>query len=213
MHVIVVTKPNTDLDHIFLFVSDEQCALQMMVDANLMVNYSRIHNGQGTQNICACLDDVFLELLWLDGSAIVPECERITLAARGRGQGSPIGVSWRGACDLDCVEYAAPFLPAGVTIPVARASLDPNLPFVFRTPGGTKPIDRLDGLAGNRQSPQLTILGHCEILVPNPEQAARLLGAFDRITVREGPPSLNLTLLDSNGRIGREFTWTSTILN
>jgi Glyoxalase-like domain len=206
-------KLNTELDHIFLFVSDELRAGQMMEAAGLNVNYTRVHKGQGTRNMCACLDDMFIELLWLDGSTIAAESEEITLASRGRGQGSPIGVSWRGACDLECVEYAAPFLPGGVTIPVARASLDPNLPFVFRTPGGTRPIDRTDGLVGNRQFPQLTILGHCEIFVPNPEQVARLLGTFDRITVHEGSPSLNLTLLDSKGRMGREFTWASTISN
>jgi Glyoxalase-like domain len=202
-----------ELDHVFLFVSDEQCAREMMAAAKLRVNYSRTHKGQGTRNICACLDDMFLELLWLDGSAISAESDQITLAARGRGQGSPIGISWRGACDLDCIEYAAPFLPAGVTIPVAHASLDPNLPFVFRTPGGARPIDRIDELVGDRQSPELTILGHCEILVPKPELVAKLLANFDRITVREGPASLNLTIFDSNGRIGREFTWTSKISN
>jgi Glyoxalase-like domain len=208
-----MTKLNTELDHIFLFVFDEQRARQMMAAASLRVNYTRVHEGQGTRNICACLDDMFLELLWLDGSAIAAESEDITLAARGRGQGCPIGVSWRGACDLECVEYAAPFLPTGVSIPIARASLDPNLPFVFRSPGGIRPIDRTDDLVGNRQSPELTILGQCNIFVPNPEPVARLLGTFDRISVREGRPSLNLTLLDSNGRIGREFTWEPTASN
>jgi hypothetical protein len=208
-----MTQPNTELDHIFLFVSDEQTARQMMAAASLKVNYSRVHKGQGTRNICACLDDMFLELLWLDGSAIAAESEDITLAARGRGQGSPIGVSWRGTSDLECIEYVAPFLPAGVTIPVARASLDLSLPFVFRTPAGTKPIDRTDGLVGNRQSPDLSILGQCNIFVPNPEPVARLLGNFNRIRVHGGRPSLNLTLLDANGRVGRKFTWVSTVSN
>lgn len=203
-------KQIIELDHIFLFVPDELCAREMMALAGLRVNYARIHQGQGTRNICACLDDIFLELLWLDGSGIAKECDRITLAARGRGKGSPIGISWRGECELDCVEYAAPFLPEGITIPVARASLDPNLPFVFRSPGGRRPIDRIDGLVGNRQSPQLTVLGNCEILVPYPEPVSKFLQAFDRITVREGTPSLNFKLLDANGRIGREFKWKTT---
>ena len=206
-----MTKRNTELDHVFLFVRDEVVAREMMVTAGLRVNYARAHKGQGTRNLCACLDDMFLELLWLDGSNIATQCDQITLSARGRGDGSPIGISWRGECELDCVEYAAPFLPEGVTIPVARASLDPNLPFVFRTPGGTRPIDRKDELVGNRQSPQLTVVGHCEVFVPNPEPVAELLAAFDRATVREGNPGLKLTLLDANGRIGREFKWETTI--
>ncbi len=206
-----MTKSQLDLDHIFLFVADEVHAREMMATAGLRVNYSRIHKGQGTRNLCACLDDVFLELLWLDGSETAKESEEITLLARGRGDGSPIGISWRGECELDCVEYKAPFLPEGVTIPVARASLNPDLPFVFRTPGGIRPIDRTDGLVGNRQSPELTILGHCELFVPNPAPVAALLQGFDRITVSEGRPSLNLMLLDTNGRSGREFRWETTI--
>jgi Glyoxalase-like domain len=208
---VAMTKIDTELDHLFLFVPSELCAREMMATAGLRVSYARVHKGQGTRNLCASLDDIFLELLWLDGSDISTESDKITLAARGRGEGSPIGVSWRGECELDCVEYAAPFLPAGVTIPVARASLDPELPFVFRTPGGTRPINRTDGLVGNRQSPELTVLGHCEILVPNPESVAVLLKSFDRVTVREGTPSFNLSLLDANGRAGREFTWKTAL--
>lgn len=206
-----MVKSQVELDHIFLFVPHEPRAREMMAKAGLRVNYSRIHKGQGTRNVCACLDDMFLELIWLDGSDAAKECEEITLAARGRGEGSPIGVSWRGECELDCVDYKAPFLPDGVAIPVARASLDPDMPFVFRTPGGIRPIDRSDGLVGNRQSPDLTVLGRCEITVPNPAPVAELLAAFDRITVREGHPSLNLILLDRNGRTGREFKWETTL--
>jgi hypothetical protein len=208
-----MSKPRVELDHVFLFVSGETVAHTMMAAANLKVNYARVHKGQGTRNLCACLDDMFLELLWLDGSEVSAESEAITLGARGRGQGSPIGISWRGACDLDCVNYAASFLPADVPIPVARASMDRNLPFVFRTPGGTKPIDRKDGLVGECQSPELTILGHCEIAVPNPEEVEPLLQGFERLTVVKGAPGLNIRLLDAQGRIGRAFTWTTDLPN
>lgn len=202
-----MTRSLVDLDHVFLFVPDEHSALDMMAGAGLRVNYSRIHKGQGTRNLCACLDDMFLELLWLDGSEISPESERITLGARGRGQGSPIGVAWRGHCDLDCEPYAAPFLPAGKTIPVARASLDPNMPFIFCTPGGTKPIDRVDGFVGDRQFPALTSLDHCELRVPNPGSVGALLTNFDRIGISLGASSLGVRILDANGNIGRSFTW------
>lgn len=52
-----------ELDHLFLLVSDEQTAIAMMEDSGLRVNYRRVHPGQGTSNLCACLDDVFIELL------------------------------------------------------------------------------------------------------------------------------------------------------
>lgn len=205
-----MTNTPTELDHVFLFVRDEKNARAMMDSAGLRVNYTRVHKGQGTSNVCACLDDMFLELLWLDGSAIDAEAERVGLAPRGRGLGSPIGVSWRGGCALEQVPYAAPFLPSGVTIPVARASLDSALPFVFRTPGGIRPIDRTDGLVGDRQSPHLTVLGHCEITVPNPEVVSALLHGFERLSVSFGEPALHIALLDPQGEIGRAFTWRAT---
>ena len=201
--------PRVELDHVFLFVSDERTARSMMADAGLRISYSNAHAGQGTRNFCACLDDMFLELVWLDGSTISPESERITLGARGRGRGSPIGVAWRGACDLDCEPYAAPFLPKGATIPVARASFDPTMPFVFRTPGGTRPIDRTDGSAGTRQAPALTTLDRCVVRVPDPGPVATLLADFDRIDVARGQPGLEIDIRAADGTIGRRIVWSA----
>lgn len=197
-----------ELDHIFLFVPDMASAHAMMADAGLRVNHSRTHKGQGTRNLCACLDDVFLELLWLDGSPIEKEAERITLGVRGRGSGSPIGVSWRGPSDIDCEYHAAPFLPKGAIIQVARASLDPSLPFVFRSPGGVRPIDQKDDLAGDRQTPEIATLAHCELSVPNPVPVSALLSGFKSISVIDGPYGLALELLAADGSIIRKFKWT-----
>jgi len=201
---------SVELDHAFLFVPDERRAQEMMASAGLRVNYSRSHEGQGTRNVCACLDDVFLELLWLDGSEVSSESERVTLGARGRGEGSPVGVAWRGPSSIESVPYAAPFLPEGTAIPVARASLDLNMPFVFGAPDGMKPIDRADGLVGVRQAPDLATLGHCELTVPHPEPVSALLADFDRISVKKGAPALNMTLLDADGRLARTITWAGT---
>ncbi len=90
-----------ELDHIFLIVRDETQAHSMMDQAGLRVNYSRVHPGQGTRNICACLDDVFIELLWSDGSEVSPETRQVTLDDRCNGRGSPLGVSWRGTSPFD----------------------------------------------------------------------------------------------------------------
>lgn len=196
-----------ELDHLFLFVPDERTARMMMADAGLRVNYSRGHPGQGTRNLCACLDDVFLELLWLDGTDISLATEQIGLADRGRGQGSPIGVSWRGSTDLVTREYAAPFLPKGNSIPVAVASKDLSLPFVFQTPGGVPPIERTDGLPGDRQRPNLTKLGACELRLPNPEKATSLVENFDAITLTEGPAGMRVTVLDKKGRTACKIAW------
>ncbi len=146
-------NPERTLDHIFLMVSGEEEAARMMEAAGLRVNYARRHPGQGTQNLCACLDDMFIELLWADGTEISEESERISLGARCRGQGSRLGVSWRGLAPEGCDAYAAPFLPEGVNIPVLSKSLRPDMPFVFQTPGGAPPVDRDPTLVGDRQQP------------------------------------------------------------
>lgn len=206
-----------ELDHLFLFVSSEATARRMMDEAGLRINYSRSHTGQGTRNFCACLEDVFLELIWLDCTPISPASEHITLGIRGRGKGSPIGVSWRGTSPSDDIEhstvpYNAPFLPTGVHIPVAKESLDPNMPFVFKTPGGIPPSKRTDGLVGERQMPHLAVLGDCEISVPNPCAVHSLLNPFKGIRVKKGDPTLHLSLLRLDGSVGCRLEWKTDLL-
>lgn len=201
-----------ELDHLFLIVSDEQTAREMMDQAGFRINYSRVHPGQGTRNFCACLDDIFLELLWFDGTEVSDQTEAITIGARGRGQGLPFGVSWRGLSPYEnekrgIIPYFAPFLPEGVSIPVAAESLDSTLPFVFRTPGGTPPIERNDGLVGERQAPNLATLGLCEMFVPNVAKVRNLLSPFSKIVVRRGQPALRFSLLRPDGSVGKTVEW------
>lgn len=151
-------------------------------------------------------------MLWLNGSEISDETEAITLSSRARGEGSPIGISWRGSSPFEIQKggttpYFAPFLPQGVCIPVATASLDPSLPFVFRTPGGTPPINRTDGLVGERQAPELATLGCCEITVPNAESVSELVTPFDKISVQSGDPLVRLTLLRNDQTVGLVVDW------
>ncbi len=196
-----------ELDHLFLFVADERTARKMMEEAGLAVNYSRRHPGQGTTNLCACLDDMFLELLWLDGSQMSAESERIGLGRRGRGEGSPIGIAWRGEAAIQTEPYAAPFLPEGVSIPVALASRDVAVPFVFQSPGGTRPIDRTDGLVGDRQRPELATLGRCTLSVPEFDATAALLAGFSGIDVRQGEPRIEIDVLNASKRVVRQIEW------
>lgn len=204
-------KCQAEVDHIFLFVSGEARAREMMEAARLRVNYSRAHSGQGTRNLCACLDDVFIELLWLDGSEILPESERITLGQRGRGQGSPVGISWRGHSCFDCVQYAAPFLPKNMEIPVARMSLDPSLPFVFAAPKSKKLTDPGDVLADKRQLPHFTILHDCEIRCACPGRLEALIVPFNNISTVVGTDSIRFKLGNLTGEITHDFVWASDL--
>ena len=195
------------IDHIFILVPDEATAERMLAHDGLRANYRRAHPGQGTRNACACLDDVFLELLWADGSEPSAATEAIGLGPRLRGEGSALGLAWRGDCALPTLPYAAPFLPDGVTIPVARASAeDASLPFVFRTPGGAPPAERPE-LSGERQRPELATLGACTLADPEPARLAPFAGAIDGLALAEGPSAFHLTLNDVEGRPARSMTW------
>ena len=105
------------LDHVFMIVADEARARAQMEADGLRVNYARPHPGQGTANLCACLDDVFLELLWFDGSPMSDATKEIGLADRATG-GSRFGIAWRGEPAVETVPYQAPFLPPERSIPV-----------------------------------------------------------------------------------------------
>ena len=196
-----------ELDHIFLFVRNEEVARQMMADAGLRINYSRQHPGQGTTNVCACLEDMFIELLWLDGTDISAESERITLGIRGRGRGSPIGISWRGDSAFDTEPYHAPFLPEGMSLPIAAFSLDASLPFVFQSPGKTKTSARRNDLSGERQAPHFQALCECRIQVPDPTSLTCLQDRFAKLKVLQGSPAIEFDLLDFEGQISKTIRW------
>lgn len=196
-----------ELDHVFLFVKDEATAAEMMEQAGLRVNYGRAHPGQGTRNLCACLDDMYFELLWLDGSPISEATEDIGLGGRGRGDGSPIGLAWRGDVDVDCVAYAAPFLPPGLSIPVAKASLEKALPFVFQSPGGVPPINGDESLFGQRQRPTYGRLEEVLIGLPCALKLPEFIHSFERTRFVTGEPSIEAILSSPSGSATHHFAW------
>lgn len=196
-----------ELDHIFLFVPSKEHAIGMMARDGLSINYGRKHPGQGTENVCACLDDIFLELLWLDGTAISPESEAIGLGARGRGDALPLGIAWRGQAPFATTPYRPPYMPPDRPIPVATDSLDPAMPLVFASPEGTAPADRTDGLAGIRQTPGLATLGQCRLRIPRASAARPLLAPFGRFELEDGPIRLEMRLLSPDGKIARTIVW------
>ncbi|MBX9635746.1 MAG: hypothetical protein K2X44_12255, partial [Magnetospirillum sp.] len=57
----------------------------------------------------------------------------------------------RGRLPFPCWDYKPPFLPEGMSMPVALASDDPRQPFLFRSPGDARPDAWPEGMAGNRQ--------------------------------------------------------------
>jgi hypothetical protein len=114
------------LDHIFICSENPDAAERALTDFGLQFNDPGIHRGQGTANACAFFDNAYLELLWrhnddeLKSDLVSP----LGLWQRVRWQetgASPFGIAFR--CDDNAIPvetwlYEAPFLPAGVNIPI-----------------------------------------------------------------------------------------------
>ena len=151
-----------ELDHLFVMVRPGAPEAAGLAGAGLRESFRRDHTGQGSTNLCYCFDNAYLELLWLRGDpaeARSPPAARLRLAERAdwRTTGaSPFGIALRtapgAALPFATWDYAAPFLPEGVTIPVALASDDPRQPLLFRSPGSQRPDHWTDGRAGARQA-------------------------------------------------------------
>ena len=189
-----------------MVVPNEAAARQRMAADGLRINYARAHPGQGTANVCACLDDVFLELLWFDGSPISDETMRIGLGGRANA-GSPFGIAWRGEPTLDVDRYAAPFLDDERTLPVWSGSAAVANPFIFGSPGGVAPARRTDGLPGERQRPELVSLGSCVLRHPELDAIREAIDPIEGIELERGQPALRMTLLRPDGTPGRDIVW------
>lgn len=155
--------PGWALCHVFVFVDDLAGAAAGMAARGLVESYRRAHPGQGTANVCYCFDDAFLELLAVTDPVEIgsPAIAPTGLADRARWRDTgacPIGIAIRpadgsagGPPPFPAWDWRPPYLPEGLAIPVAEASRDPALPFVFRSPGSAAPVDWTDGRAGDRQ--------------------------------------------------------------
>lgn len=225
-------SPPLELDHVFVLVPPGAAeARRALAALGLRESFARDHPGQGTSNLCYCFDNAYLELLWLRDRAEAerPPVARTRLSERARWRetgASPFGIALRRAVDdgadgglpLESYDYEAPFLPAGVAIPVARSSDDPRQPFLFRSPGDRRPDRWDDGRAGGRQQAAgLTEIVALQLDLPaavEPSPALRVLEAAGLLTLTLGSPApaMVLTLSAAGSRAERRlalpgFAW------
>ena len=138
-----------ELDHVFVFVEPDGPELPYLRSLGLIETYRRRHPGQGTENICFCFDNIFLECLWISS---VDEATSDLIARTGlydrsqwRTRGtSPFGLAWRDSASSPPIEIATwsfkpPYLPVGMSIDVAIESDDPRQPMMFKSPGSMPP--------------------------------------------------------------------------
>lgn len=139
-----------ELDHIFICTPSLAADAQRLVEFGLQPGRSRIHAGQGTENVCFFFDNAYLELLGLYDEAEVRSplvaplglWERLHWKQTGT---CPFGISLRlkaGTLETLSAEtwsYAAPFLPSGATLPIFTPPGAVELPLVFLSPVAVLP--------------------------------------------------------------------------
>jgi hypothetical protein len=136
-----------ELDHIFVFIEPNGPEIGLLKDLGFTETYRREHPGQGTANVCFAFENAFLELLWITDpvEAASSPIARTGLLARSQWRTKrtcPFGIAWRaGGEAIPTWSFEPPYLPAGVSIPVAVDGDDPHQPMMFTFPGTVAPVD------------------------------------------------------------------------
>lgn len=140
-----------EIDHIFMLINPQEDDVKNLQSLGLVETYRRQHPGQGTQNMCFCFDNLFVELLWINDAADVrsEKIARTKLYERSRWRldgTNRFGIAWRGQMGggeprIPTWKFCPPYLPAAVGIDVAIDSDNPYQPMMFESPGGTPPSD------------------------------------------------------------------------
>jgi len=189
-----------ELDHIFWMVPKDEVArvVAKLSALGLKESYRRQHRGQGTSNICYCFENAFLEILWLEDEAEArsPAIERTKLADRALGNANPFGIAWRGDANVPVWDFKPPYLPEGVSIPMAVASDDADLPLLFSFPGSKPPSEMPPERHGDMQKEagferlEITRLQCSDTHIMNP-LSIKMEPVFK---VEKGLPSMTLKL-------------------
>jgi hypothetical protein len=134
-----------EIDHVFMLVEPDGADLHYLKSLGLIETYRRTHVGQGTQNICFCFDNMFLECLWVNdvGALRTDVIARTGLYERSqwrRAGTNPFGIAVRKTVDDEQVNWASwtfrpPYLPVGMSIDVSVDGDDPRQPMIFSMPG------------------------------------------------------------------------------
>jgi hypothetical protein len=140
-----------EIDHIFMLIDPLGPDISYLRSLGLTETYRRRHIGQGTQNICYCFDNMFLELLWIDDIDSVrgDRIARTGIYERAQWQTAgtnPFGIAWRDSTDTapfapPTWAFMPPYLPPGMHIDVAVDGDDHRQPMMFKSPGAIAPSD------------------------------------------------------------------------
>ena len=141
-----------ELDHIFVCVADENNAVRTLTKFGLNLSPRRIHSGQGTANRVAFFDNAYLELLLQNNDEDLQSQVVQTVSLWERMQwkytgASPFGVAFRFIADVEphipipTRPYDAPFLPPGISMPIATPQDYIREPLIFFSLVAEAPIN------------------------------------------------------------------------
>jgi hypothetical protein len=140
--------PNLELDHVFVSAPRRSRDVALLAARGLAQGAARIHQGQGTANTCFFFDNAYLELIWSHNESEIRSAlvEPLALWERTRWRETdacPFGVAFRSRDNVEQPRaawgYAAPFLPAGKSLPIITPPGSADDPMIFFSTGSAGP--------------------------------------------------------------------------
>ena len=137
-----------ELDHVFVASSPGGTEIAALVSRGFAEGRSNTHPGQGTACRGIFFENAYLEFIWLvDPAEAAGEAIRRTHLRERTDPGhpaNPFGVGMRSPdgdaeFPLETWEYAPPYLPSGVVLPVGANSERLDEPFLFFLPWSRGP--------------------------------------------------------------------------
>ncbi len=159
-----------ELDHLFICVQRDAPEAARLARFGLLEGRRRRHRGQGTANVCFFFKNAMLELIWVCDDAEVrsPLVRPTRLWERWRWRETrwcPFGICSRPAGEFSeslpfsTWAYTPPYIPEGMSIPIATNSERCHEPLVFVSLAGRRP----DALPEDQRPPLDHTVGYRQI--------------------------------------------------
>lgn len=123
------TVAGLSVDHIFVFTPNERAVTEKLTGAGFCKGPRRIHEGQGTSNICFFFKNFYLELIWISDEKEAKEQSKIRLFDRSnwrRNHSCPFGICFTGPRKLtpfdkaDVWTYSPSYIPSNTHIDIVK---------------------------------------------------------------------------------------------
>lgn len=159
-----------ELDHLFICVQRDGPEAERLAQVGLREGRRRKHQGQGTANVCFFFGNAMLELIWVCDEEEVrsPLVHPVRLWERWRWRETgvcPFGICFRPVGEsreplpFSTWDYEPPYLPEGMSIPVAANSERSQEPLIFVSWLGRRP----DSYPEDQRPPLVHRIGWREI--------------------------------------------------